>query len=84
MYRLPILLAASALSLTAIAGSEKEDSRTQDAAFATFETLDRNGDEQISKTEAAADKKVSHNFATLDANGDGYISKSEYAAHTKN
>lgn len=49
-------------------------------AQATFESLDRNKDQQISKTEASADRALAARFASVDANADGYISKSEYAA----
>ena len=40
----------------------------------TFDSLDKNGDAQISKTEASADSKLTDNFAA-DTNGDGYLSK---------
>ena len=45
---------------------------------ATFEALDRNQDERVSKVEAAADDGLSAQFAALDADADGYINKSEY------
>ncbi|MFL6549902.1 MAG: hypothetical protein ACJ8OJ_14485 [Povalibacter sp.] len=50
---------------------------------ATFEAMDKNGDQQISKSEAAADKSVSDNFASMDSNGDGYLSKSEFMAKSQ-
>jgi len=50
---------------------------------ATFDALDKNADTQISKTEAAADSKLSDNFAALDTNGDGYLSKAEFMARSK-
>ena len=79
MKRLMTLVAASLLSAAALAGGEDASKATA----ATFESLDKNADQQISKTEAAADKMVSDHFASLDANGDGYVSKAEYAARSK-
>jgi Ca2+-binding EF-hand superfamily protein len=73
------LVAASLLSAAALAGGEG----TSKATAATFEALDKNADQQISKTEAAADKMVSDHFASLDTNGDGYVSKAEFAARSK-
>ncbi len=46
----------------------------------SFESLDKNGDQQISRTEAGADKQLANAFATADTNGDGYVSKAEYLA----
>ena len=45
---------------------------------ATFATLDRNADNQLSKTEAGMDRKLSDLFAYVDTNGDGFISRDEY------
>lgn len=49
----------------------------------TFESLDRNGDHQISRTEAGVDKHLAEDFAYIDTDGDGYISPAEYAARTR-
>src|SRR6185295_6330677 len=43
----------------------------------TFESLDKDGDGRVSKTEAEADAKISKNFAMYDKNGNGYIEKDE-------
>jgi hypothetical protein len=48
-----------------------------------FESLDKNADRQISRTEAGFDRKLSNGFAFLDTNGDGFLSPEEYAARTK-
>jgi Ca2+-binding EF-hand superfamily protein len=82
MTRLITLLAASLLAFTAMAGDKTKDT-TMKSTAATFDSLDKNADAQISKTEAAADKMLSDSFASADANGDGYLSKSEFAARTK-
>jgi hypothetical protein len=44
---------------------------------ATFETLDKDGDGRISKTEAQADMKVAQQFSRYDKNGNGFIEKDE-------
>jgi hypothetical protein len=43
-----------------------------------FAALDRNGDDQISKGEAAADDSLISRFASVDSSGDGYLSRDEY------
>jgi len=43
----------------------------------TFESLDKDGDGRVSKTEAEADARISKNFAMYDKNGNGYIEKDE-------
>lgn len=79
MKTLVTLITALMLSTAAIA----DDGTTRDRQAATFESLDKNADQQISKTEAAADKKLTDSFAAADSNGDGYLSKSEYLARSK-
>ncbi|HWK74899.1 MAG TPA: hypothetical protein VNQ81_11550 [Povalibacter sp.] len=74
------LLTAMLLSTAALGGDEDSSK----SAMATFESLDKNADQQLSRTEAAGDKMLSDSFASIDTNGDGYVSKSEYAsAHGK-
>ncbi len=68
-----IAIATAALLSTAALADDPKSSTT-----ATFESLDKNADQQISRTEAAADKMVADRFSSLDTNGDGYVSKSEY------
>lgn len=53
---------------------------TVKVSAATFATLDRNADNQLSKTEAGTDRKLSDLFAYVDTNGDGFISRDEYLA----
>lgn len=84
MTKFLALIAATLLACAAQAGDNKD--KTHDSSMkssATFDTLDKNADSQISKTEASADSKLSDNFAALDTNGDGYLSKAEFMAKSK-
>lgn len=84
MMKFIALLAATLLSVTAMAGDDKaKKDTTMKSTAATFESLDKNADSQISKTEAAGDKWLSDSFAAADSNGDGYLSKAEYMAKQK-
>ncbi|HKQ83136.1 MAG TPA: EF-hand domain-containing protein [Steroidobacteraceae bacterium] len=65
------LLAAGLFSTALMAG---------DQHASTFESLDKNSDQQISKSEAQGDKMLSDSFASADSNGDGYLSKTEFKA----
>jgi F0F1-type ATP synthase membrane subunit b/b' len=79
----------AALTLAALsvaqAGEDKTKphDQTMKSTAATFDSLDKNADSQISKSEATADKSLADSFAATDTNGDGYLSKSEYMARTK-
>ncbi len=77
MKALITVVTATLLSAAAMAG---DGDKTQ---AVTFDSLDKNADQQISKTEAAGDKMLTDHFAALDTNGDGYLSKAEYAARMK-
>jgi hypothetical protein len=74
--------AAALLSTGALADDEKP-SRTDRGTQASFEALDRNSDQQLSKAEVGADSTLSTQFASLDANADGYVSKSEFKGRTE-
>ena len=43
----------------------------------TFESLDTNSDDRISKSEAEASPDVKAQFASYDVNGDGFIERAE-------
>ena len=45
-----------------------------------FDSLDRNRDQQISRSEASVKGSVSKRLNGIDSNGDGYLSKREFAA----
>jgi hypothetical protein len=84
MTKFLALIAATLLAFAAQAGDDKDKSHDKGMkTTATFDTLDRNADSQLSKTEASADSKLSDNFAALDTNGDGYLSKAEFMARSK-
>lgn len=74
--------AAALLSSAAMAQVEPRlpgaDPAETPIAEVTFESLDRNKDQRVSKVEAAADDGLSSQFAALDTDADGYISKGEY------
>jgi Ca2+-binding EF-hand superfamily protein len=78
MKALITVITATLLSAAAMAGDDPAKTTA-----ATFDSLDKNADQQISRTEAAGDKMLSDSFASIDTNGDGYVSKSEYAARSK-
>jgi len=74
-------LAIALLSSAAMAQSE-DPTPDQNVATGdvqtTFDSLDRNKDQRLSKLEASADDGLSSQFAALDTNADGYINKGEY------
>ena len=82
MSKLIALLAATLLAFTAFAGGDKEHKDMKSSTM-TFDSLDKNADSQLSKSEAAADESLASSFAKADTNGDGYLSKSEFMARTK-
>jgi len=83
MSKLIAFLAAALLSVTAFAGDKDKKDHSMKSSAATFDSLDKNGDAQLSKTEAAADKSLADSFASTDTNGDGYLSKTEFEARSK-
>jgi hypothetical protein len=51
-------------------------------AVPTFESLDRNTDNRLSRSEAAYNRLLSEIFVACDVDGDGFVSRSEYEATT--
>ena len=49
----------------------------------SFESLDRNSDQQISMSEARESDRLAKEFAKADTNGDGQLSREEFEAYTK-
>jgi len=86
LRHIPVFVAAC-FTATAMAGDgttkpvePPNPAVTKTAIVSTFESLDKNGDLRISRTEAGMDKHLSNIFATADTDGDGYVSKAEYTA----
>ena len=70
-------------TLSVAAAQAAEQSQPTSSAEETFKSLDKDGDQRLSKSEAASDKSLARTFAYLDANGDGYLTMREYTAHLK-
>jgi hypothetical protein len=92
MLKFSILPLAAILSTSAAAdpASSAAASTTQPSSPSqarvtqtSFESLDRNADHQISRTEAGVDRRLGDDFAYIDTDGDGYISPAEYEAHNR-
>jgi Ca2+-binding EF-hand superfamily protein len=75
--RTPIFV-LTAILVAAAAYAEPESPRTTQEVEQVFESLDRNEDERISKSEAKRRSELRERFAGVDASGDGYLSRSEY------
>jgi len=72
---------ASLLPIAAFAQGTSPPEPTQPAQDsqqgATFESLDKDSDGRISKTEAAVNANVTQQFAKYDQNGNGFIEREE-------
>jgi hypothetical protein len=78
-----IALFAAALCTTAVAGdktSKHDESKSMQSVDAKFDKLDRNDDEQLSRTEAQEEDSLSAQFASVDQDADGFVSKNEFTA----
>jgi Ca2+-binding EF-hand superfamily protein len=85
-----LLIAGSVAALlplaSAFAQSPTSDPATQPAQEqqgATFESLDKDSDGRISKSEAAANANVTAQFSSYDVNGDGFIERAEVTQASK-
>lgn len=87
MSKLIAFFAATLLAATAMAAVQQDEhdkgQHEMNPTAATFDSLDKNSDSQISKTEAATDEGLSDGFASIDTNADGYLSKTEYTAYMR-
>ena len=94
MKRSFILLAALAVCGAAVAqettrpespppssAAPTPDSPATSGTMPTFESLDRNGDGQLTVTEAQSNRSLAANFSAIDKLGRGYITKSEYDSY---
>ena len=59
----------------------RRDQNLSNTVAATFKSLDRNRDNELSKVEAKADDSIWAAFDTVKVNLNGYITKAEYMAH---
>jgi hypothetical protein len=73
-----LVVAAALLSSAAIAEESPRNMESSD----TFSRLDADGDEKISKDEAAASESIAMGFDRLDGNSDGFVSKREFRRNT--
>lgn len=71
------------VTTSAFADDARHNSNAAVAA-ASFATLDRNGDQRISRSEAGFDRVLSLTFAEIDTDGDGYVTNVEFAAAEAN
>jgi Ca2+-binding EF-hand superfamily protein len=60
--------------------SAEDKPKTREEVEQVFASLDRDGDEQISRSEARREASLRERFAAVDSSGDGYLSKSEFRA----
>ena len=81
MYRALALFALASAVATASAGESAPATVTTNPQV-TFESIDRNADHCISKTEAGSFKDLINEFAAIDRDGDGFISKSEFESRS--
>ena len=78
------LISVFAATVLAVGVAAAADLDTPPAgADSKFKSLDRDGDQRLSKSEAAKDKTLMENFAALDADSDGYLTTREYASQSK-
>ena len=82
--RMTLGLIAAALITTAATANEPggDKDRSRQATEAKFESLDRNDDGRVSKSEARDDSRLSAQFTSADTNSDGYLTEPEYTATT--
>lgn len=77
-----LLIAGTMAALLPIAGAFAQSSTPaqppqESQQGATFESLDKDSDGRISKSEAAADANVTAQFSKYDLNGNGFIERTE-------
>lgn len=73
-----LLPAMAAMAQTPPTAADPQPPQQQQGA--TFEQLDTNGDDKISKEEAAANDSVSAQFSRYDQDGNGFIERAEVAS----
>lgn len=79
MKTLAISLLVATVPLCGAIADELPVRSTNDVQV-VFDSLDRDRDRQISRTEAARKQSVGKRFDGIDSNADGYLSRAEFAA----
>lgn len=74
------ILVSATLFVATHAVSAEDRPKTREEVEQVFTSIDRDGDEQISRSEAQREASLRNRFAAIDASGDGYLSKSEFSA----
>lgn len=78
------LISVFAATVLSVGVAATADQGTPTAgADVMFQSLDRDADQRLSKSEVAKNKMLTEDFAALDTDRDGYLTKREYAAHTQ-
>ena len=75
------VFAATVLAVGVAAAADQE--KAPAGADAMFKSLDKDGDQRLSKSEVAQDKTLIQDFAALDTDSDGYLTTREYASRSK-
>jgi hypothetical protein len=75
------VLALAAASASACPGKTQVTAAPA-AITPSFDTLDRNSDDRLSRTEASLDRRFAEMFAYRDTDGDGFVSRTEFALLT--
>ena len=73
-------LCAATLAPQAAPSTDELPVRSTKDVEIVFQSLDRNRDDKISRSEASVKGSVSKRFDGIDSDGDGYLSKQEFAA----
>lgn len=74
------LLVAASLAPCAAQTAQDLPMRSTKDVQVVFNSLDRNHDSKISRSEATVKGSVSKRFDGIDSDGDGYLSRQEFAA----
>ena len=75
-----LLVVASLAPCAAQTASQDLPVRSSKDVQVVFNSLDRDRDSKISRSEASMKGSVSKRFDGIDSNGDGYLSRQEFAA----
>jgi EF hand domain-containing protein len=80
MLKISAVIVGTLVALAAQAQQPPPSMAAFPGVVPAFDSLDRNGDNRLSRSEAGYDRLFSAIFATSDGDGDGFVSRAEYAA----